>query len=439
VRIRFPHPFVLLLGGVVVAALLTWVVPAGEFERRTDPATGRSIAVAGTYHRVDPAPVGPMQTALAVPRGMVDGAEVIIAILLVGGAFALLDRTGALARLVGALVGRTRRPTAVLALVAILFAVLGALDNTHEEIIALVPVLVLLSRGLGYGGVTALGMSVGAAVVGSAFGPTNPFVAGIALRFAQLPPLSAGGLRLAMLLAATALWIWWTVFQASRDDVKPEMAAVSHDPVRVRDGVLLALVMLPFPPYVYGVLKLDWGFNELSALFLIAGLGVGIVAGLGLRGTAVEFLKSMETMLAAALFVGVARAISVVFTEGRILDTIVYGLAQPLQGVPRFAAAALMVPIQALIHIPVVSNSGQAVLTMPIMAPVADVLGLPRQVAVLAYQTGAGLMDMLTPTNGALLAMLLAADVPYSRWLRFAIPGAVLVSVVGFIALAISL
>jgi len=238
---------------------------------------------------------------------------------------------------------------------------------------------------------------------------------------------------------ATALWIWWTVFQASRDDVKPEMAAVSHDPVRVRDGVLLALVMLPFPPYVYGVLQLDWGFNELSALFLIAGLAVGIVAGLGLRGTAVEFLKSMETMLAAALFVGVARAISVVFTEGRILDTIVYGLAQPLQGVPRFAAAALMVPIQALIHIPVVSNSGQAVLTMPIMAPVADVLGLPRQVAVLAYQTGAGLMDMLTPTNGALLAMLLAADVPYSRWLRFAIPGAILVSVVGFVALAISL
>jgi uncharacterized ion transporter superfamily protein YfcC len=380
-----------------------------------------------------------MQAVRAVPRGMVDGAEVIVAILLVGGAFALLDRTGALDRLVAALVGRTRRPAAVLALVAALFAVLGALDNTQEEIIALVPVLLALSRGLGYGAVTALGMSVGAAAVGSAFGPTNPFMAGIALRFAELPPLGAGGLRLAMLVVGTALWIWWTIVRAPHDDVRPEVKTVTHDRVSIRDGVLLGLVMLPFPPYVYGVLKLDWGFNELSALFLIAGFAVGLVAGLGLRGTAVEFLKGMETMLAASLFVGVARAISVVFTDGRILDSIVFGLASPLEHVPRFVAAALMVPIQALIHIPVVSNSGQAVLTMPIMAPVADVLGLPRQVAVLAYQTGAGLMDVLTPTNGAVLAMLLAAGVPYTRWLRFAVPGMAIVSLVGFLALAISL
>jgi uncharacterized ion transporter superfamily protein YfcC len=438
-RIRLPHPFVLLLEGVVIAALLTWVVPAGEFERRPDEATGRSIAIAGTYHRVEAAPVGPMGAALAVPRGMVDGAEVIIGILFIGGTFVLLERTGALGRLVGALVGHTRRPVGVLALVATLFSALGALDNMHEEIIALVPVLVLLSRGLGYGAVTALGMSVGAAVVGSAFGPTNPFVAGIAQRFAQLPLLSGGGLRLGMLVAGTALWIWWTASQTSRDDVRPEVAPLAREPVRARDGALLALVMLPFPPYVYGVIALDWGFNELSALFLVTGFAVGLVAGLGLRGTAVEFLKGMETMLAASLFVGISRAISVVFTDGRIIDTIVYALARPLEQVPRFVAAALMVPIHALIHIPVTSNSGQAVLTMPIMAPLADVLGLSRQAAVLAYQTGCGLMDMLTPTNGALLAMLLAADVPYARWLKFAVPGVLIVSIVGFVALAISL
>lgn len=436
---RLPHPFVLLLSGVVVAAALTWIVPAGEFDRRTDPATGRSIAIGGTYHRVAAAPVGPMQTAVAVPRGIVAGADVVAAILIVGGAFALLERTGALGRLVGGLIGRTRRPLVVLALVATVFSLLGALDNTHEEIIALIPVLVLLSRGLGYGAVTALAMSVGAAVVGAAFGPTNPFVAGVAVRFAELPPLSGGGLRLVMLVAATALWIGWMIWQTSNDDIRPETARLSQDPPRVRDAVLLTLLMLPFPPYIYGVLKLDWGFNELTALFLVAGFSVGLVAGLGLRGTAMEFLKGMEVMLAAALFVGVARAISVVFTDGHIIDSIVYGLALPLQDMPRFVAAASMVPIHAVIHIPVTSNSAHAVLTMPIMAPVADVLGLNRQVAVLAYQTGAGLMDMLTPTNGALLAMLLAADVPYGRWLRFALPGALIVSVVGFAALAISL
>ena len=437
-RGRFPHPFVLLLAGVVVAALLTWVVPAGEFDRRVDPATGRSLAVPGTYHRVEATPLGPLQTALAVPRGVVDGAEVLVVVLFVGGAFSLLDRTGALRRLVASLVSQTRRPAGVLAIVGVLFALLGALDGTHEEIVALLPVLVLLSRRLGYGALTALGISLGSAVVGAAFSPTNPFAAGMALRFAQLPPLAGGGLRLAMLLAGTALWIAWVILRAPRDDVKPDVAAVAHEPMRPRDGLLLALVMLPFPPYVYGVLELGWGFNELSAMFLLAGFAVGLLARMGWRETTVELLKGMETMLAPALFIGVARAISLVFAGGHIIDTLVHELAQPLQHLPRAVSAALMVPVQALIHIPVSSTSGQAALTMPIMAPLADVLGFSRQVAVLAYQTGAGLMDMLTPTDGALIAMLIATHVSYSRWLRFAVPGAAIVSVVGFVALAIS-
>jgi len=201
---------------------------------------------------------------------------------------------------------------------------------------------------------------------------------------------------------------------------------------------MLAFVVLPFAPYVYGVLRLDWGFNELSALFLVAGFAVGLMAGFGLRGTAVEFLKGMETMLAAGLFVGVARAISVVLTDGQIIDTIVHNLSQPLQRVPGYLAASLMVPVHAALHIPVPSNSGHAVLTMPIMVPMADLLATPRLAAVIAYQTGAVLMDMLNPTNGARLAMFLAAGVPYARWLRFAIPGALLVSVVGFAGLALA-
>ncbi len=438
-RLSLPHPFVLLLGGVAVAAVLTWVLPSGEYNRREDPQTGRRVVLAGTYHAVPPAPVGPMAATIAVPRGIVDGADVIAVILFVGGAFALLDRTGALGRLVGALVGGSRRPIVVMAIVCALFASLGALENMHEEIIALVPVMLVLSRGLGFGAVTALAMSVGSAVVGASFGPTNPFASGVALRYAELPPLASGGLRFGMLIAAVALWIAWTASQTARDDVRPEIEALPHHGVRGRDWVLLALVLVPFGPYVYGVLALDWGFNELSALFLVAGFAVGLVAGMGWRGTAVEFLKSMETMLAASLFVGVARAISVVLTDGHVIDTIVHGLAQPLGHMPRLLAAGMMVPIQALLHVPVVSNSGQAVLTMPIMAPVADLLSIPRQVVVIAYLTGGAMMDMITPSNGALLAMLLAAGVPLGRWLRFAIPGALLVSLVGFIGMALAM
>jgi uncharacterized ion transporter superfamily protein YfcC len=437
-KLRLPHPLVLLLGGVAVAALLTWILPAGAYERRTDPGTGRDVVVAGTFNHVEPDPVTPQGALMAVPLGIVAGADVILVILFVGGAFALLDATGALGRLVGSLVGRTRRPYLVVVAVSLAFATLGALENMHEEIIALVPTLLVLSRRLGFGAVTALAMSVGAAVVGSAFGPTNPFQTGIALRFAELPPLTMPALRFGLLGAAVAVWIAWTLAMTRRDDVRPDLPDVPHVPATARDGVLLALAILPFIPYVIGVIYYDWGFNELSALFLVAGFAIGLVAGLGLSGTSTAFLRGMEGMLAAGIFVGVARAISVVLTEGRVIDTIVNGLAMPLSSAPAYLAAMLMVPVHALLHVAVPSVSGQAVLTMPIMAPLADLLGIGRDAAVIAYQTGAGLMDMITPTNGALLAMILGAQVSYGRWLRFAIPGALLVALVGIAGIVLA-
>ena len=440
-RLKLPHPLVLLLGGVVVAVVLTWILPAGAYQRRTDADTGREVVIPGTYARVESSPVGPMGALLAVPLGIVAGADVILTILFVGGAFALLDATGALGRLVGTLVGRTRRPRLIVVLVSLAFATLGALENMHEEIVALVAVLLRLSMGLGFGPVTALAMSVGAAVVGAAFGPTNPFQTGIALRFAEMPALSQPGLRFGLLAGAVTVWIAWTLIMASRDDVRVETEtdrAATPGPATMRDVVLLAIVLIPFVPYVVGVLRYGWGFNELSGLFLIAAFGVGLVSGRNLSDTAVDFLKAMEGMLAAALFVGVARGISVALAEGQVLDTIVHGLATPLASVPGALAGALMVPIHALLHIPVPSVSGQAVLTMPIMAPLSDLLGISRDAAVIAYQTGAGLMDMITPTNGALLAMLLSAGVSYGRWLTFAIPGALLVSLVGLVGIVLA-
>jgi len=380
-----------------------------------------------------------MGALMAVPRGIVAGADIILTVLFVGGAFGLLDATGALARLVGSLVGRTRNPQVVVIVLSLAFSTLGALENMHEEIIALVPVLLVLSRGLGYGAITALAMSVGSAVVGAAFGPTNPFQTGIALRFAEMPPLSQPVLRFGLLGVATAVWISWTLFMTSRDDVRPEVALEDRGPATRRDVLLLTLVLAPFVPYVIGVLRYDWGFNELSGLFLVAGFGVGLLAGRTLSDTAAAFLKAMEGMLAAALFIGVARGISVALADGQVLDTILYALATPLNRVPGLAAAALMVPMQALLHVPVSSVSGQAVLTMPIMGPLSDLLGFSRDAAVIAYQTGAGLMDMITPTNGALLAMLLGARVSYARWLKFALPGALLVALVGFAGIALSL
>jgi uncharacterized ion transporter superfamily protein YfcC len=210
-----------------------------------------------------------------------------------------------------------------------------------------------------------------------------------------------------------------------------------------RDAWTLAFVVGPILVYVVGAVAWGWGFDHLSAASIVGLVGVGVVNRMGSTGLATEVLHGMQAMLPAAFIVALARSIALVLADGRVIDTILHAAAMPLSDVGPVASGLLMVPVQSLIHIPVSSVSGQAALTMRIMAPLADLVGLSRQVAVLAYQTGAGLMELLTPTNGALLAVLLAAEVPFQRWLRFAFGGWLLATLVGvagiLVAVAIGL
>ncbi|MGB7219405.1 MAG: hypothetical protein WBD07_11420 [Vicinamibacterales bacterium] len=450
---RLPHPIALLGGAVLVSAVLTWILPAGQYDRRDDPVTGRSIVVAGTYHRTPAAPVGPFAAVVAIPRGFVAAAEVIAVVIFVGGAWVVVDRLGTLPAVVAALVRAfAGRGLWIVPIMSIFFGSMGALENMQEEIIPLVPALLVLGRGVGVDAVVVVAMSAGAAMVGSAFGPTNPFQAGIALKLAQLPPLSSGGLRLGMFVVGLGLWIAWTMKYAEThiprgvrlplDEARGRQADLEDD-VRLkpdatqarRHFIILSLVLAPMAAYVYGALELGWGFNELSAAFVIGGLAAGLVGGLGITGTVTAYLEGMQSLLSSAVMVGMARSISVVLEDGRIVDTILNGLVTPLAGVPAMTAAVLMIPFHALIHVVVPSVSGHAVLTMPLFVPLADVLGLSRQVPVLAYQTGAGLMELATPTNGALMAILLAAGVPFTRWIRFALGGLLLLTLVGAVSL----
>lgn len=435
-----PHPLVLLLGGVLVAAVLTWVLPAGTYERTLDPVTGRVVVVAGTYQAVDPAPVGPFAAVLAVPRGIAEAIEVVLVVLLVGGAWVVVEQVGTLGRAADALVSRLRgRATWAVPVVSLVFGVMGGLENMREEIIPLIPVLLILGRGLGFDPITVVAMSAGAAVVGSAFGPTNPFQAGIALQLADLPLLSGGALRGVLFVAGLLIWVLWTVRHARRNRMPMEPRQDAGVGLGKRDLIVLGLIMVPFVLYVYGALGLGWGFNELSAMFLVAGVAIGLMCGLGATGTTTAYLEGMKAMLPAAVLIGVARAISLVLTDGRVIDTLLHGMASPLMETPRLVSALLMVPFHAVVHVAVPSVSGQALLTMPIMAPLADLLGFSRQVAVLAYQTGAGLTDAINPTNGALMAILLAAGVPYGRWLRFVLPGIGLVALVGIAGMMVAM
>jgi uncharacterized ion transporter superfamily protein YfcC len=433
---RLPHPVILLLGAIGIAAALTWVLPAGEYERRDDPATGRRVAVAGTYHRVEAAPVGPFRAVMAVPRGFAAGVDVVMTILLVGAAFVVVDKLGTLKVLVGAIVRRfASRGLIAIPLVALFFTMGGALENMQEEIIPLIPVLLLLGRGIGVDALTVVAMSVGAAIVGSAFGPTNPFQAGIALKLAELPPLAGGGIRLVTLIVGFAIWVMWTMRYAVRNSRPVEAVESDARSLTSRDWVILSCVLLPFAAYLYGVMRLGWGFDELSAAFLIGGVAAGLLGGLGAVGTVKTFLEGMQALLPAATMVALARSISLVLADGRVIDTILHALATPLSQVPAVATGVLMIPVHALIHIPVSSVSGQAALTMPVFVPLGDLVGLSRQAVVFAYQTGAGLTELLTPTNGALMAVLLAADVPFSKWVRFAVVGALVLVPVGLVAM----
>jgi len=423
---RFPHPLVLLVGFIVLAAALSYVLPAGQFARQKDEATGREVVVPGSYQRVKATPVGPLDMLVDIPRGMADAAGVIFLIFLAGGAFTVLDQTGALRHGVDWLLARAHgREVLVIPVVSLLFATMGALENMGEEIVPLVPVLLVLMRRLGYPVITAVAASIGAAIVGAAFSPINPFQVGIAQKLAQLPLLSGGGYRLALLLPAVALWITGTVRHAIHNRIVPDVTAADTAADAAggrRHGLVLLLLLVMFSIFGYGVVALGWDFDQMGALFFVLGVGAGLLGGLGLSGTAEGFVTGFRDIAFSALLIGFARAIFVVLEQGHIVDTIVRGMSAPLAHLPVTVAALGMMVVHTALHLPVPSVSGQATLTMPLFAPLADIIGLSRQVVVLAFQYAAGLCELVTPTNGALLAMLAICGVRFDEWLRFVWP-----------------
>jgi uncharacterized ion transporter superfamily protein YfcC len=438
---RFPHPLVLLSGCILLAALLSYVLPAGQYDRKEDPVSGKKVVVPGTFHRVASQRVNLLDALVAVPKGMVDAASVVFLVFLVGGAFTVVDDTGALRQGVGWLARKlARRETLVIPIISLAFALGGILENMQEEIIALVPMLLLLTRRLGFDPLTAVAMSAGSAMVGSAFSPVNPFQVGIAQKLTQLPLLSGMGFRLTFLAVAMVIWIGGTLRYAARTRTAAESTGeMEAARFQWRTWVVLGLVLAAFAIFIVGVFKLGWDFDQMSAVFFGMGVAVGLVGGLGLGGTARSFAEGFKSMALAGLLIGFARGIYLVLDQGRIIDTIVHGLVQPLNHVPLGVAGVGMMIAQSLLHIPVPSVSGQAALTMPLMAPLSDLLGMSRQTTVLSYQYGAGLCELLTPTNGALMAIIAAASVRFDKWLRFVVPLFAVLFALGAVAVVLAI
>lgn len=424
-RFRIAHPLVLLTGCVLVAAASSYVLPAGELDRRFDEATGRNVVVAGTYHQVEPSPVGLFDAMIALPIGMAERADVIFLVFLIGGAFVVVEESGALGRATGALVSATKgRGMLVIPIVSVFFCLGGVTMNMGEEIVALIPVLLVLTARLGFSPLVAVAMSAGSAAVGSAFSPINPFAVLVAQGVAEVQPASGWAFRTVFLVLAMVLWIGMTMRHAGRTRTAQEgpQGPGQDEALTPKDAIVLGIVGITFGVAVWGLLMQEWDFNQLSASFFVMGVVVGLVSRMGLAGTADAYVRGFREMSYAALLIGFAGAITVVLDQGRVIDTLVQGIFTPLENLPTLVSAFGMMLGQAAVHVPVPSNSGQAVLTMPLLVPVSDLLELPRQVTILAYQYGGVLCDLVTPTNGALVAVLASAGVPYDEWLRYALP-----------------
>ena len=417
------HPLALLLACVFIAAALTYVVPAGEFERRDDPKINRKVVVAGSFHHVPQSPVRPFDALVAVPKGFIDAAGVLAMVFMAGAAISVVDKTGALRGGVSWMASRLRRREMLIIPVACAaFGAGGATEGMWEEIIAMMPVLMALSRGVGFDGLTTVSMSLGAAGIGSSFSPMNPFGVGIAQRFAELPLLSGWQFRLPAMVLAIGIWAWGTMRHARRTRTAPSDGDLPSQALSGRHSAVLVTTAAAFALFIFGVIQFGWGFEQMAGVFLGLGLVAGVIGGLGIEGTCAAFVEGFGSMSYAVLMIGVARGVFVVLDQGHIVDTIINFLVTPLAKLPVTFFAMGITLVQSLLALPVPSSSGRVTLTMPILVPLSDLLGLSRQVTVTATQFGPGVIGNFLPTDGALMAILALAGVSFSRWLRFCVP-----------------
>ncbi|MEZ4810491.1 MAG: Na+/H+ antiporter NhaC family protein [Allomuricauda sp.] len=417
---KFPNAFVIIIAVAIFAWMLTYIIPQGAYQRMVDEESGITKVVNDSYHPINSEHLSAFDLLLSIPRGIAGRAETIVLILLIGGCFYIIEKTGALNQGLGKLVELLKgKEVLALIIISALFTAGGATIGMQEEIVAMIPILLLFGRSLGYNTFATLAMSFGSAVLGSAFSPSNPFSVIIAQKEAGLPLLSGSDLRLIALLIAFALWVLYLIRYTNRNRIEKIKMPSVEGSSNVRGHIILTLLCLTFGVVIYGMLYREWGFNEMSASFFGLGIASGLIGKMSLNETGESYVSGFKEMIFACIILGLANSISLILKEGMIIDSVVYGLFGPLQYLSPAASGVVMMVSHSVLHFPLPSYSGQAVLTMPILVPLSDLIGLSRQTCVLAYQYGAVMADMVVPTNGALMAVLAICNVPYNKWLKF--------------------
>ncbi|WP_313341387.1 AbgT family transporter [Sedimentibacter sp.] len=449
---KFPHVYVVLLTLVVICAVLTYIVPAGAFDR-VETADGRMVVDPASFHTVERTPVSIFGLLSAVPKGMVEVADIIFFIFIVGGSFAVVQDTGAIEAGIGKITkSMSGKEKLLIPVIMAVFSLSGGIFGMAEETLPFIPIMVTLALAMGFDSMTGIGMVLAGAGAGFAGAFMNPFTVGVAQGIAGLPLFSGMWFRIAMYIAMTIASILFVYRYASKVKENPKISSM-HDFDKRRDDTLdldeirelnkndklvLLTVAATIILLVIGVVVFEWYIIEISALFLGMSIVVAVFGKLGFNGFAERLVEGMAGMAGGALIVGFARAILVVLTEGSIMDTILFGASNLVSALPSSFTVIGMYLFQCLLNVLIPSGSGQAAVSIPIMAPLADLTGITRQTAVLAYQLGDGISNILTPTSGYFMAGLALAKVPWEKWAKWFIKLALIQYLIGAVFILIA-
>ncbi|MFP5481392.1 MAG: YfcC family protein [Alphaproteobacteria bacterium] len=444
---RFPTAYTILFALIVLVAGLTWIIPAGRFDRVENEAVGREIAVAGTYKTIEANPQGILDVLMAPVAGFYDpdsyaanAIDVALFVILLGGFLGVVNATGAIDTGIRRAMTKLKgREIWMIPILMSLFALGGTTYGMAEETLAFYGLLVPVMIAAGYDAVTGAAIILLGAGIGTLGSTINPFATVIASNAAGVAFTDGLPLRLVILLGGLAIAITYVMRYAARvrrDPSQSRVADLAADhraafagsanggdaTLTATQSVVLIVFALTFAALIWGVSTQGWWMAQMGSLFIAAAIVAGLVGRLGEKRLTGAFIDGARDLLGVALVIGLARGIVVVMEQGLIADTILNAAANAVAGLSELAFITLLYWIQVGMSFFVPSSSGLAVLSMPILAPLSDFAGVDRSLAVTAYQSANGLVNLINPTFAVVIGGLAIARVPYERWLAFVWP-----------------
>lgn len=436
---KLPDTLIIVLTILLIFTALTWIIPAGQFERAE--VNGRELVVPGTYQEVERNPQGFFDFLKAPIEGFISATQIIAFVLIVGGAFSIVTRSGAidagLKKIIDLSLQKPRYKKLMVALLIVLFSLAGATFGMSEEVLVFILITLPLAFSLGYDSITGVAIPFIGAGAGFAGAFTNPFTIGIAQGIAELPPFSGWEYRIVVWAIFTTVAVLFIlryinqlekspgkspVYEIDRQRDKKELEISGEVNFNRRKKIILVAFAISLALLVYGVNTWDWYINEIAALFLGLGIFTAIVARMSTGIAADAFVNGAKDMIYAGLVIALSKGILVIATEGKIIDTVLFYLSGWVDGFHQGVAVELMFFVQSFLNFFLPSGSGQAALTMPIMAPLSDLLEISRQTAVLAFQFGDGISNLVIPTSGVTMGVLGISKIPYQKWLGWIWP-----------------